>query len=99
MLLGNVSHSLNKLLKEKSRPTLSCDLQHLCDSSNSVTSYLLGMTFQGKLKKLKKLPESNFRRNHKDDTIILITTTKMDILVTNQNNFQTSYHSPADSIF
>ena len=84
MLLGNVSHSLNNLRKEKLRPTLSRDLQHLCDSSNSVTSYLLGMTFQRELKKLKKLPESHFPRNHKDHTIIVVPTTKMDILVTNQ---------------
>ena len=54
MLLGNVSHSLNKLLKEKSRPTLSCTLQHLCDSSNSVTSYLLGDDLSRRIKKAKE---------------------------------------------
>ena len=54
MLLGNVSHSLNKLLKEKSRPTLSCALQHLCDSSNSVTSYLLGDDLSRRIKKAKE---------------------------------------------
>ena len=41
MLLGNVSHSLNNLRKETLRPTLSRGLQHLCEISNSVTSYLL----------------------------------------------------------
>ena len=54
MLLGTVSHSLNKLLKEKSRPTLSCDLQHLCDSRNSVTSYLLGDDLSRRIKKAKE---------------------------------------------
>ena len=39
------------------------------------------MTFRGESKKLKKLPESQFPRNHKDHTIIMVTTTKMDILV------------------
>ena len=34
MLLGNVSHSLNNPRKEKLRPTLGRDLQHLCGSSN-----------------------------------------------------------------
>ena len=41
ILLGNVSHSLNNLRKEKLKPTFIRDLQHLCDSSNSVTSHLL----------------------------------------------------------
>ena len=99
MLLGNVSHSLDNLCKEKLRPTLSCDLQHLCDSSNSVTSYLFGDDLPGELKKLKKLPETHFPRNQKDHTILLVTTTNMDILVNNQNNFKTPHHSPANSNF
>ena len=57
------------------------------------------MTFQGELKRLKKLPESIFPRNYKDHTIIVVTTTKMDILVNNQNNFKTPHHSPANGIY
>ena len=54
MLLGNVSHSLNNLRKEKLRPALSRDLQHLCDSSNSVTSYLLGDDLPRRIKEAKE---------------------------------------------
>ena len=55
------------------------------------------MTFQGELKRLKKLPESIFPRNYKDHTIIVVTITKMDILVSNQNNCK-PHHSPANGI-
>ena len=54
MLLGNVSHSLNNLRKEKLKPTLSRALQHLCDSSNSVTSYLLGDDLRKRIKEAKE---------------------------------------------
>ena len=54
MLLGNVNHSLNNLRKEKFRPTLSRDLQHLCDSSNLVTSFRLGDYLTRRIKEAKE---------------------------------------------
>ena len=83
MLHGNVNHSLDNLRTEKLTLTLIRDIQHLCDSSNSVTSYLLRDDLRGELKKLKKLSESDFPRNRKDHTIIMVTTTNMYSLLTN----------------
>ena len=54
MLFGNVSHSLNNLRKEKLRPTLSRGLQHFCDSSNSVTPYLLRNDLPRRIKEAKE---------------------------------------------
>ena len=55
MLLGNVNQLLNNLCKEELRPTLSRDLQRLCDSSNSVTSYLLGDDLPRRIKAAKEI--------------------------------------------
>ena len=54
ILLGNVSRSLNNLRIEKLRQTLSRNLQHLCDSSNLVTSYLLGDDLPRRIKEGKE---------------------------------------------
>ena len=54
ILLGNVSRSLNNLRIEKLRQTLSRNLQHLCDSSNLVTSYLLGDDLPRRIKEAKE---------------------------------------------
>ena len=54
MLLGHVNHSVNKIRLEKLKPNLSRALQQLCDSSNLVTTYLLGDDLPKRMKEVKE---------------------------------------------
>ena len=90
MLLGNVNHSLENLRKEKLRLILGRDLRHLCASSYSVTSYLLGDDLPRRIKEAKETVRIRLSQKPQDHTIIVVTTINMYILLTNQNNLVSS---------